>query len=254
MANKFDGELKWIDPSFLITKKEFNRIESFFLGMGVVFNDLKGLELFQKMLINSYVQPTENELTAHAGNYGGILVQTQKLIAGTINEFFIFLKKNTEIFSTTEFKEITNRLAKPDKELWNSMIAASRGQFPNLSDMFKAIAQVRSNVTFHYDHSGKVLRNAYISRFFGNTTNGRNKYAYFSIGDSAETTRFYFADAAVEESLYIAAGKKPGDNSSEKEPVKKYYDQIGETVHVVNGVISSMLKIYIQSRRNKPHK
>lgn len=250
---RFIGELEHISPKLLITEKEYNRVESFFLGLGVVFNDLKGIILFEKMLIDYYEKPQDNEITSHAGNYGGVYIQIQKLIASTINEFFAFLRKNSDLLNTNEFKEIFKKLNKEERVLWEGMIAASRNKFSRVTDFMKTIAQIRSNVAFHYDHSGKILRSAYISYFFGKTHDGRNKHAYYSIGDSIENTRFYFSDAAVEESLYIAAGKKLKESHVGNTSLEKYRQQTRETIEVMSAVISSILKKYIKLRRNLPH-
>src|SRR3989338_3713523 len=158
--SKFKGELNEITPSFLVT--ESNRVEGFFLGLGVVFNDLKGFVLFEKMLQEKYEAPSADEITSHAGNYSGVLVQIQKLAASTINEFFVFLEKNTVVFKTNEFKEISNRLSKSDKVLLDGMVSAANGNLPGAEGLLKTLVKIRSNIAFHYDHSGKILRNAYV--------------------------------------------------------------------------------------------
>jgi hypothetical protein len=165
MTNKFSGELKWITPNLLITEGEHNKTESFFLGLAVIFNDLKGLILFEKLLADNYEKPQSEEPTCHAGNYAGTMVQIQKLIASTINEFFIFLKKSDEVFSESEFKQIFGRLSKSDKELWDGMIAAAHDKLPGVAGLLKTIVQIRSNITFHYDHSGKILRKVIAADF-----------------------------------------------------------------------------------------
>lgn len=253
MAGRFGGELKWIDPKLLIDETNHNRLESFFLGLGVAFNDLKGLLLFGNMLDELYERPSKDEITSHAGNYGGIVIQIQKLFAGTLNELLIFLKKNSDVSSSVEFKEILNRLSKQDKQLWEGMIAVAYGKLPNTENLLKTIVKIRSNVAFHFDHSGKILRNAYISRFFGKTEDEKAKYAYYSIDDNIELTRFYFSDASVEESLQIAAGKKPKENSVGDIFIEKYQDQLRKTIVVICITMKSLLKNYIQLRRNRPH-
>ncbi len=253
MSNKFRGELSWINPNLLITENKHNKTESFFLGLGVVFNDLKGLILFEKMLIDNYEKPKNCEVSVNAGNYYGIIVQIDKLIASIINEFFIFLKKNADVLAGSELKEVLNRIATSDKQFWNAMVAAAYGKLPKAEDLLRAIMQIRSNFTFHYDHSGKVLKNGYISRFFGKAQDIGKEFAYYSIGDSIENTRFYFSDAAVQESLYIAAGKKPKEISIGDASVEKFRSQIRETVNVMSATIVSLLKNYIQLRRDRPH-
>jgi len=248
---KFKGELSWIDPDKLITEDSYNKTESFFLVLGVVFNDLKGLILFEKMLTDYYERPKNGEVTSHVGNYSGTMVQIKKLIASTINEFFIFLKKNSDVFSESEFKQIFNRLSRSDKQLWEAMVAASHRKLPNVTNLLDSIVQIRNNIAYHYYQSGKALRNGYISRFFGKTKDDRNKFAYYSIGDSLEATRFYFSDAAVEESLYMAAGKKPKEDIIGDISLKNYQEQVIEIIKVMNAAIASLLKNYIQSRRNR---
>ncbi len=253
MSNKFRGELNWISPNLLITENKHDKTESFFLGLGVVFNDLKGFILFEKMLIDNYARPKDHEVSVNAGNYYGIRVQIDKLIASTINEFFIFLKKNTDILSGSEFEEVLNRIATSDKQFWNALVAAAHGRLPKVDDLLRAIVLIRSNFTFHYDHSGKILKNGYISRFFGKAQDPGKEFAYYSMGDSIENTRFYFSDAAVQESLHIAAGKKPKETSIGDASVEKFRSQIRETVNVISATIASLLKNYIQLRRNRPH-
>jgi HEPN domain-containing protein len=80
----------------------------------------------------------------------------------------------------------------------------------------------------------------------------RNKVAYYSIGESVETTRFYFADLAVQEALYIAAGKVPKTSSIGNSLLETYQKNIVDTVLIMSAAISSLLKNYIQSRRNRP--
>ena len=245
--------MDWINPRYLVTEGTNNKIEGFFVGLGVIFNDLKGLILFEKILLDHYEKPENDEISSHAGSYGGVLVQTQKLFAGTINEFFIFLKKSAEVFEDQEFKEVFEKLAKSDQSLWRDIIAVANGEMLDATDFLKTLVKIRSNVAFHYDHSKKILRNAYVSRFFGETHDNKTDHAYFSIGNTIETTRFYFADAAVEESLSLAAGKRPKEDDIANAPMENYRGQVRETIDVMSAAIASLMKKYIQSRRNRPH-
>jgi hypothetical protein len=204
------------------------------------------------MLIDNYEKPKDANPTSHAGNYSGTIVQIKKLIASTIDEFFIFLEKNSDIFAENEFKEVVARLSKTDRQLWNAMVVAAHGKLSTVTNLLNSIVQIRNNLTYHYYQSGKVLRNGYISRFFGKIKDDRNKFAYYSLGDTLETIRFYFSDAAVEESLYISAGKKPEEDSIGSMPLKKYHEQIEETIKVMNATVAALLKNYIQLRRNRP--
>lgn len=253
MTQRFVGELEWIDPNFLVTKDEDEKVEAFFLGLGAVFNDMKGLILFEKMLVENYDAPATDEVSSHAGDYGGVMVQIQKLMVSTIHEFFIFLKKSSPVYTTSEFKGVLSRMAKRDRQFWEALVAAAHGKLSSVSDLLETIVKVRSNIAYHYDHSGKILRSAYVSRFLGKIENARAERAYYSIGESIATTRFYFSDAAVEEALFIAAGKERGEKYEGNEALKKHKELVRDTIDVMSTTIAILMKCYIQSRRNRPH-
>ncbi|MCX6766080.1 MAG: hypothetical protein NT136_03940 [Candidatus Moranbacteria bacterium] len=252
---EFEGELKWISPNKIIKEGGYNvdnEVASFFIGFGVIFNDLKDLILFEQLLINNYRKPKEKKASVHSGSYNGIIVHINKLIASTIHEFFKFLNKNKKILGTREFNEILNKLPAEEKIIWNGLVAASQGNLLKALNFLKTIVRIRSNIAFHYDHSGKILKRGYKSRFFGEYKDDSNKCAYYSIGDKIELTRFFFADAVVEESLFIEAGKEEKKKFIEDMSLIKYQAQLRETVNVVTKIIKLLLKNFLQSRRNRP--
>ena len=252
---RFSDDINYIDAKWLVTEdKKEDEVENLFLTLGIIFNDLVGLIYFEKLLIETYEKPKIEEVTGHAGTYAGIIIQINKLFAGTVNEFFALLKEKNDLFNAGEFKEILGLLSKKDQRLWHSLIAAAHRDFIDVEDLLKAIVQIRHNLAFHFDNSSKILRKGYISYFFGKTKDKRNERAFYSLGDTIETTRFYFSDAAAEETIKLFAGKMPKENSIEDLSFKKYLSQIRETINVIATIISSLMKHYIQSRRNRPHK
>ncbi|MDX9913681.1 MAG: hypothetical protein RBS77_03825 [Candidatus Moranbacteria bacterium] len=250
MKDKFIGELRNIDPKKIVNENKQDNIGSFFLGLGVIFNDLKGLIWFNKMLHDHYEVPSVNEITSHAGNYTGIALQIQKLMAGIIDEFFIFIEKNNTIFQDAKFKEIFNKLSKHDQQIWNSVRDVATGSNTNAIDFVKTTIKIRSNLAFHYDHSGKILKRGYISRFYSKVKDSHNSFAYYSIGENIENIRFYFSDAALEEAIFLAAGKKEKEDFRENKLLKKYNSQILETINIMSITISSIMKKYMQFIRN----
>ena len=250
MKNKFKGELKRIDPKFLVSNSKEDKVEDFFITLGLVFNDLKGFMLFIKLLEDNYEKPDNDAATVHAGNFGGILVQIDRFVISSIFEFFKFLEENKDLFSRSEFGEILDKLSKENKNLWQGLFAASRGDLSGLSDFFKTLLRVRNNIGYHYYEAGKNLRRGYRS-FFSRNKNSRNEEAFYSIGENVEKTRFYFSDAAAAEFIQLAAGKK--DSEEENELLKKFRTQLGYTINVLNLAIANILDKYIKSKRNCPH-
>lgn len=250
MKIKFKGKLKHINPELLVGKENDNEIENFFITLGLIFNDLKGFLIFINLLEENYEKPDKDESTAHAGNYGGVLVQINRLITSTIHEFFYFLDKNQDILSENEFEEILNKLPKEDKNIWNGLFAATRGDLSNVTDFLKSILKIRHNVGFHYYQSGKILRDGYKS-FFDRKERGANKFAYYSIGNDIKTTRFFFSDAAAEEVAQLMAGKEKGGEKNEL--LEKYTKQLIETINILFPAIVSIFNKYLQLKRNQPH-
>lgn len=249
-TNEFKGNLSWISPNKIIKEGEDNKLGSFFIGLGAIFNDLKDYVLFEQLIVDIYRKPEEKDCSDHVGNYGGVMVHINKLVASTIHEFFKFLKENADIISTNEFNEILERLPKEEKELWKGIVLASCDKLPKVSDFLNILVRIRSNIAFHYDHSGKILRRGFISRFFSEYKDKRNEKAYYSIGESIELSRFYFSDAAVEESLYIEAGKTEKKKISDDISIEEYKKNIMATIQIINRIIMLLLKNFLQLRRN----
>ena len=230
--------------------EKYDKIEDFFITLGLFFNDLKGLILFENLLVDNFEKPSEEEATSHAGNYGGVLAQIHRLFASAIHEFFEFLNKNKEILLMDEFKEILNKLPKEDKSLWEGLFAAATGDLSKLTDFLKALLRIRNNLGFHYYDSGKNLRRGYKS-FFSRERTNKNQFAYYSIGETVEATRFFFSDAAADEATQLVAGKE--EKSEVNESLKQYRTQLAYTIDVLNLAIINIFKKYLQSRRNMPH-
>lgn len=245
---EFKGDLEWISPDKIIKGNDI--VGSFFIGFGTIFNDLKDLILFEQLIVDSYRKPQADECSAHMGSYGGIMIHIKKLIASTINEFFIFLEKNDDVLNTAEFKDILEKLPKLEKEEWNGMVSAAHGKLPKASDFIKTLVRIRSNFTYHYYQSGKVLGRGFRSRFSNEQKDERNKCAYYSIGETLGLTRFYFSDAAVEEALYIEAGKGEKKKIIGDASFEKYHLQINATIEIMSKVIMLLLKKFLQTRRN----
>lgn len=251
MKEEFIGDLKYIDPRKLITENNSNDVENFFLVLSCIFNDLKGILLFETMLIEKYKKPEDEERNVHSGNYYGTLVYINKLMLSTINEFIIFLQKNINVFDDPEFKIILSKLPKTQSKYWNDMISYISDEKMNSNNFLKTIIKIRSNIGFHFDHSGTQLRKGYISRFFGQTTDLGSQLAYYSIGENIATTRFFFADAATSEYLSLAANKTFKEDSFNNKRTLDFYKETIEIIKIIFNITYVLLKYYMPYRRNQ---
>src|SRR3990167_7890934 len=108
---EFPGNLEDISPRHLIDENNKNDIQSFFLILGLIFNDLKGLIFFQKFVEDDYRKPEINEVSVHAGEYNGLMAQADKLLIATVGEFFKFIEENVSVLNSLSFLLLTKRLS-----------------------------------------------------------------------------------------------------------------------------------------------
>ncbi len=234
----FKGKLKKISPEFLIKQKKNDVVDNFFLVLAYIYNDLKGLTFFHIQISEKYRAPLPGEITYHSGEYGGYSLQLYRIVISTIHEFFAFLKENKKIFSIPKFYLIKNKLHPSVKKEWDDMVSIALGESLTSNDFTKTLLLIRNNVGFHYYDSAKNLSKGFVSRFFDkekSELNG-NLFAYYSLGVGMEDTRFFYADAAVQEYLFTIF-----HNTSNQE-------RIIAVVHNMNNAISLLLKQYIQDK------
>lgn len=242
---EFKGELSHIKPGSLISEKTSDMIDNFFLALALVFNDLKGLILFDTLIVEEYRPPGLEEITPHAGEYGGVRIQIYKSMIAIINEFFELIKRSKDILSTTEFNLILKTLSQSAQEHWKTIVDIADGSNIASDNFSKTLCQIRSNVVSHYYQADKNLRKGFCIKFFekeiGNFN--KNERAYYSVGQNLESTRFYYIDAAVEEYLYAIQTKDI--------PTKEEYKKLVITiVEDMNFIIASLLKEYLRKRRS----
>lgn len=243
MGNQeFKGELRHIEPYRLIRENTDDPLARFFLALAVIFNDIKGLTLFEKLVVDTYRKTEPKEVSVQAGELGGIFTQINKLLISNVREFLDFLKENEKILSSLEFKEVLLKTNKNIQSRWENITDIAFGQSPESSDFTKHLILIRNNVAFHYNQSGKELRKSFCNYFYKKETFNRNDLAYYSIGETMEDTRFFYADAAVQEYLGLIVNIK-----SEKFDIK-YREEIIRIISDMNFTISRLLKTYLKNR------
>ncbi len=243
---EFKGELLKINPDKILGPKEHEDIGSFFIALGMIYNDLKCLLWMSSVLENKYRKPIAGEISPHAGNYNGTKVYLHKILVSTLDEFFSFLISRKKIFKNDKFLQILKRLPQSDQKIWKDLELYLDGKDENLKTFISSLAVVRSNVAFHYDQSDNFLKKGFIKFFSNSPKNKFNQEAYYSVSDSMELTRYYFADAAVEASIPIMLENKLGKNLS------RYVADFKYNIAKMTISISSILSCYLKFARNEP--
>lgn len=230
---EFSGNLEGISPRHLINGSKKDDVQNFFLILGLIFNDLKGLIFFQKFIVDNYRKPSIDEVTAHAGEYNGLMTQIDKLLIATTGGFFKFIKKNKAVFNNPLFVLLLKRTDQGKKNKWIDLIKMGEG-----STILSKIARVRSNVTFHYDNSMEELRKGFIESFFLKEKDlEQHKRAFYSFGSNMVNTRMYYSDAATQS--YINSLLEIYDRS-----------EIMSAIKDMNQTIQWLLRIYLKNIKN----
>lgn len=248
-ALEFRGDLRGIAPVRLVGKGD-EEIENFFLVMSLIFNDLKGLIYFDLELRTTRRKPTTGEVTTHAGEFGGLSLQLYKLQVGLVSEFLVFLKENEKVLSTYTFKNILKKLPADAKTIWCQVeqIALESTQTKHVSDFSKILISIRSNLAHHYYQSGKPMRKGFIGKFIENDRDATSSKAYYSIGENMESTRFYYADAAMQEYLLISAKRTYDSGVEGYEDFNLLQNDVNGLIRRMNVSIQLLLKEYLRSR------
>jgi hypothetical protein len=248
----FLGDFRKIAPSKLVGD-EPDEIEDFFLVLAVIYNDLKGLVYFDNEYKKNHKLPERGEISAYAGEYGGMTTQLYKLVAGMINEFLIFLKNHENVYFHPRFQLILLRLPKAVKIQWNDILDAAfeRSNKNDSKSIGYKLMLIRNHVAFHYHQSEKVLRPAY-QKFFADKNLFGADHAYYSDGGNLQLTRYYYADAAVQRYLFKTANDQ--NKMSYESDLAAYNKLQSETfllVTTMNMVLANLLRQFIVQKNKE---
>ena len=183
----------------------------FILLLAAVFNDLKSAWYLVERL--RAVEPIAAYSLASKGQVAGMSLQNVRLIAGVLHELMVVIEKHRDLVESSDFKALMRKLTGSPRIAWNQVqhIAFAQDRAPNVSGADSLLLiKIRNNLAFHY--GVKMLPSAYRVTFADRAKPFRS-HAVISDGDSMEGTRFYFADAAMEEGLRSATGLSIDDLS-----------------------------------------
>lgn len=236
----FFGELKHIDPNRLMKDGDRDEVSDFFLQLGLFYNDLKSLTYYSVLIQNQLKDQNLSEVNITNGELAGMRIHLDRLFTGTIHEFFNFLEKNQTIFKKSEFQIVYKKLNRNLRVKWDNIIEIAIEKTSKTStDISKILLLIRNNLAFHYQAS-KLLKRGFIERFFVSVKDKSNETAYYSIGENMKNTRFFYCDAAIQESI-----------QNEIVKVMKFDDyskKIQETINDINFSIMYLMREYLKQR------
>ena len=183
--------LESFDPNaFKGDAKVSQDVCNFVLTLALIFNDLKDL-IFAQVTLQGQKPIGTFKVNRSWGDYNGIDLHIWKLMVGLFHEIIDFVKRSEKVLADPFFLSVLNRLRKTERDIWLSLVDASRAKTVPAENHFALL--IRNKVVFHYDP--KEIYWGY-STFFASGSPGAER-ALVSRGNDMASTRLFFADAAV---------------------------------------------------------
>jgi hypothetical protein len=171
-------------------------VDAFVLSLALAFNDLKAIEWTHLQMSRHKVEPMP--IDAVQGQISGFGVWASRMSLSTIHEVMEAIRSAAQerILERQPIVETVGLLEGDDHTDWQSLVAVAVDSDAQGHELKRFLVRVRGNVTFHYNQP-KALRQAYDRFFFADPPADYNRFAFASLDESMEGTRFYFADAAA---------------------------------------------------------
>lgn len=205
LPKRFDlAPLIKLDPERVVPKHGNDRFSMFMLALAVVFNDLKGILLFFGPIAPS--KPQDDEISGHAGEWRGLDLQLHRYRVGLIHELITLLGEFEEEATGRQMQQILRKATPKTRSNWSDLVKIATDKEDTSKKTFaNKVVRIRNNIAFHY-YRPKDLLAGYRHHFFGSQQTEAHNHAYCSIGKDMESTRFFFADAAIQGALTTIQG------------------------------------------------
>ena len=175
------------------------RAKKFTLVLSLVFNDLKTV-VWAHDRVMAGKPYDEAAVTACNGQWVAMRQAFTRMAHGVLHELGVLIKANSALLNWEPLRNIETLIS--DKSpgagaAWQSLVdfALERKSQSKLTRFLRAN---RNELAFHYDKDGEVMLDGY-RRHFGRARGEHGSYdwAYVSLGETMEQSRFYYADAAA---------------------------------------------------------
>ena len=228
-------------PPEVFASKDYNPVDAFILTLALAFNDMKGVQWFIVQL--DKCKPEETGIGPKVGEWYGMKLQATRLTLLVLHELLIAIKTATadRVLDDECFAESLSRLGRRSSRGWAELISLSKDT-PGDSEVRKYIERVRHNFAAHY-YQPKALFQGYQRFFFERATDQFNENALVSLGAKVGSTRFYFADAAVQ------TGQKLLDRSDEL--LKEVHNYVLTMFQALRNLIEAYLTVKAELLRFK---
>ncbi len=227
--------MSWVPRDFLakVPPSERKIVGSFF-ALSVAFNDVKGLLWIVEQLVKG--KSITPGINAYDGQWAGMYGQVKRLIIACFYEVMEAIKTNRSALDQPNFQQVIAKLGISAKAHWDILMALDAARKPMSSGIearvIGFVKKVRNSIAFHYYEPNNFLEG--YDQWIAASGPGTDR-AYVSLGRNAEETRFFVADAVVEQ-FFNKALKDCGLTE----------DQVFDHVKSVNNSLRFVLEEFIK--------
>jgi len=197
---------------------------AFVLTLAAIYNDFKNIMLADHLL-EKQRPPGSPAETAAWGEYNGFRSYLVRVLAGLFHELLGVVSRNKSVLSDRAFTEAVKHIPKSSRESWQAIADAAFTQ-PSQSDVTRSLLLARNKVIFHYDC--KEILKGYNLRF---ADPNQPSAPYISRGNTMQSTRFHFADAAAQ--AYLRQCLETQDIHKEYGPASPLITQVNLALHEI---------------------
>lgn len=179
-------------------------VESFFLSLSLIYNDIKGICVLERDFVDKYRRPIDGEISGHAGEWCGIKNQLFKILASTLYEALNLIQSRKSLIEGSMFQRYYQKLNRRDKNIWFLLLNVSGVNKEidynqdDIKSFEKLLIMIRNKISYHYDNGGIDLLNGYRKYFYNDLEKpGKDAAMYSTLRSDFWQNRYYYADAAL---------------------------------------------------------
>ncbi len=188
-----------VDPRALV-KHDSDQLGKMFLAFALAYNDLKGIVLFD-IYLQAMGRPESGDWSARAGQWRGAVTQVHRWIAGVLHELMVAMQNNRNLVQGDEFQRLVGVVGAAGQKSCKEFVDAALNTSSKTASM---LHRIRNNAAFHYGL--KDLNEGYKKQFVldaKSKPSPANQTAQYCYGRDMDGTRFFYADAAVQQRMMM---------------------------------------------------
>ena len=231
--------LEKIVPHSLVDSKTPTEVEKFFLALSLFYNDLKDMFWFFLRLRSD--QEGATGVSGKSGQLAAMTNHLSRLVVGLLHELLRFLDEQRNTVLSSDLERLVSGLRPEGRKRWKELVDVAIDRKPDVRDRApttfpNALKRVRNRASYHCAAPARLAEGFW--HHFGGTGKAEAEYAFFSDGHNAESTRFYYADAAIAGVVELETYERNSD----------WFGDVEKLAAVVNEALKPLLMAFIRSR------